>query len=112
MRDTLEPSHGNRGTSLSGAGDMESVETSAWTFTKMEWRNIPRIFLGLIIAFTWSSSAFAQISIDGHYWEYDGRSGERLYPLFHKEWRRVCRFEIGQLSRHDVWTSLGQYRNG
>jgi len=36
-------------------------------------RNIQHIFLGLIITFTWSSSALAQIAIDGRYWKYNGR---------------------------------------
>ena len=52
---------------------VKSTEASAWTFMKTEWRNVPRILLGLIIAFTWSSSTFAQIAIDGRYWKYDGR---------------------------------------
>ena len=73
MRDTQEPSRGNRDTSLSGGSEMESIEASECTFMKTEWRNGPRILLGLIIAFTWSSSVFAQIAIDGRYWKYDGR---------------------------------------
>jgi len=36
-------------------------------------RNIQHILLGLIIAFTWGSSALAQIAIDGRYWKYNGR---------------------------------------
>ncbi len=73
MRDTLEQSHGNRETSLSGANGMESTEASAWAFMKIAWRNVPRILAGLMIAFTWGSSTFAQIAIDGRYWKYDGQ---------------------------------------
>jgi len=73
MRDTLEPSLGNRETSVSGTSDMESTEASAWTFMKTERRRAPRIFLGLLIALTWGSSTFAQIAIDGRYWKYDGQ---------------------------------------
>ncbi len=73
MRDTQEPSRGNRETSLSGTSDMESIAASAWTFLKMEWRSVLRIFLGLLITLTWSNSTFAQIAIDGRYWKYDGQ---------------------------------------
>ena len=73
MRDVLKPSPRNRETSLSGASDMESVEVSAWAFIKLEWRNVPCLFLGLMIACTWSSLAVAQIAIDGRYWKDDGQ---------------------------------------
>ena len=73
MRDTQEPSRGNREPGLSGTSDMESTEASAWTFMKMAWRDVPFILLGCTIALTWSSSAFAQIAMDGRYWKYDGR---------------------------------------
>ncbi len=65
MKDTQQASHGSRNTSLSGASDMQSTEASAWTFMTTEWRNVLRILLGLMIAFTWSSSTSAQIAIDG-----------------------------------------------
>jgi len=73
MRDTQEPSRGNRDISLSGGSEMESIEASEWTFMKTEWQNGPRILMGLIIAITWSSSVFAQITIDGRYWKYNGK---------------------------------------
>lgn len=73
MRDTLEPSLGNREASFSGASDMQSTEASASTFTKTERRQVAPMFFGLMIALTWSSSVFAQIAIDGRYWKYDGR---------------------------------------
>lgn len=73
MKDTQQASHGSRNTSLSGASDMQSTEASAWTFMTTEWRNVLRILLGLMIAFTWSSSTSAQIAIDGRYWKYDGQ---------------------------------------
>jgi hypothetical protein len=73
MRDTLEPSRGNRETSLSGGSDMVWTEASAWTFMRMGWQNVPRIFLGLMIALTWSRPSFAQIAVDGRYWQYDGQ---------------------------------------
>jgi hypothetical protein len=73
MRDTLEPSLGNREASLSSAGDMQSTEVSASTFMKTERRKAAPMFLGLMIALTWSSPVFAQIAVDGRYWKYDGR---------------------------------------
>jgi hypothetical protein len=39
----------------------------------MKLQRIPWIFLGLIVGLIWSSSAYAQIAIDGRYWKYDGR---------------------------------------
>jgi len=73
MIDTKESSRGNRSMSLSGAGDMESIEASAWIFIKKAWLNVPHILLGFIIVFTWSSLTFAQIAIDGRYWKYNGQ---------------------------------------
>jgi len=40
---------------------------------RTKWRSISCIILGLIIALILSSSAFAQIAIDGRYWKYDGQ---------------------------------------
>jgi len=73
MREILKLSRCNQETSFSSTNDMVSTETSAWTFMNTDWRSIPCIFLGLMIAFVWSSSAFAQIAIDGRYWKYDGQ---------------------------------------
>jgi hypothetical protein len=73
MRAAQESSRSNRDTSLSGATDMESTESSALVFMKTAWPNVPRILLGLIIVFTLSSSTLAQIAIDGRYWKYDGQ---------------------------------------
>jgi hypothetical protein len=52
---------------------MEWTEASVWTFIKVKWRNIPWIFLGLMIALTWNSWTYAQITIDGRYWKYNGQ---------------------------------------
>jgi hypothetical protein len=73
MGDTPKPSHGNREIRLSGGSYTESTEASADASVKMEWRNVPRIFLGLIIAFTWGNSTLAQIAVDGRYWQYNGQ---------------------------------------
>jgi hypothetical protein len=73
MRDTQGPSRDNLYTNLAGASDIESTAALAWTFMKTDWRNIPSILLGLIIALTWSSWTYAQIAIDGCYWKYDSQ---------------------------------------
>jgi len=73
MRNTLRPNRGNRGAKLSGTENMHSIEVWARVFARMEWRNVWCIFLVLTIVLTFSSSAFAQIAVDGRYWKYDGR---------------------------------------
>jgi hypothetical protein len=73
MRDTQEPSRCNQDKSFSSTCDKESAEAMAWTFVTTKWRNVQRILLGLIISLTWSSSTFAQISVDGRYWKYNGQ---------------------------------------
>ncbi len=40
---------------------------------RIELRNTPCIFSGLIFALIWSSSTYAQITVDGRYWKYNGR---------------------------------------
>jgi len=57
MSDAQESSGGKQGASL----------------MKTERENVLRLLLGLVIALTWSSAAFAEIAIDGRYWKYDGR---------------------------------------
>ncbi len=47
--------------------------TSLQLYTKLEPRNVRRIFLGLMIVFTLGTSTPGQIAIDGRYWSYDGR---------------------------------------
>jgi hypothetical protein len=39
----------------------------------MKRQRIPWIFLGLIVGLIWSSSTYAQITVDGRYWKYNGR---------------------------------------
>ena len=73
MRAILESSSCNRETSLSNTSHVESSEVSTWTFKKTDWRNVSRVFLGFLIALTWNNSTFAQITIDGRYWEYKGQ---------------------------------------
>jgi len=73
MRDTRESSCGRRDTNLLGPNDIESTEASAGTIIKSDWQRVPRILLGLIIALAWSGTTFAQITIDGRYWKYNGK---------------------------------------
>lgn len=73
MRNTLRPSRGNRGVRLSSIVDMHWPEVWAWIFAETEWRNVRRIFLGLMVVLTLNCSAFAQIVVDGRYWKYDGQ---------------------------------------
>ncbi len=73
MRDMLKPSRDNRGVECSDIRGMEWTEASKWDFMKREWCDVWRIFLGLMIVFICSSSASAQITIDGCYWKYNGQ---------------------------------------
>ncbi|NQT84359.1 hypothetical protein HQ563_15145 [bacterium] len=73
MRKTLGPNRGDRGAGLSGKEDMRRTVVSAWVFARTAWSNVWCIFLGFIIVLTFGSSIFAQITVDGRYWKYDGR---------------------------------------
>jgi hypothetical protein len=73
MRNTRELLRGERGAGLSSANDVESTEASVWAFMALDWRHTVRLFLGLTIVSMWSNCAFAQIAIDGRYWQYDGQ---------------------------------------
>jgi hypothetical protein len=71
MTDTTESSRGNR----------EALYTFRFPITDCRFLIANRkskienvfIFLGLIIALSWSSLTYAQIAIDGRYWKYNGR---------------------------------------
>jgi len=73
MRDTQESSCGKNNINLSWNSYVDLVGARALIFIKTNRRNITRIVTGLIIALALSSSTFAQIAVDGRYWEYNGR---------------------------------------
>lgn len=63
MRGTFESNRYYRDTDLRDTRDMKPAVKLSWGC----------MFLGLMVFFAWSSSAAAQIAIDGHYWQYNGR---------------------------------------
>ncbi len=59
--------------SLSETINMNEPKTPVWKFISDGWSNLLCFMLGSIIIFSFGGPAFAQITIDGQYWKYNGQ---------------------------------------